>query len=317
MILLTSLRVTARFDDPPSILGNEMMKYTEKELIIHPNQSLDAGLIIEVTPELAGWEYIHFQSRSLAEGKTWSFDSGGYELALVMLSGSISVSSNRGNWEKIGCRSSVFEGLPEALYLPKKSIFKVLALNDCQFAIAWVQSERDHPARLIQQKDITVEIRGGDNSTRQINGIIRPGFDCDRLVIVEVYTPSGNWSSYPPHKHDVHRVEEDGKLIEADLEEVYYYKINPSEGYAFQRVYTGETSPLQRAGSPIDSVLRLQNNDLALVPEGYHPVVSAPGYTTYYLNVLAGSAQSLMAADDPLYSWVKDTYRGKDPRVPI
>jgi 5-deoxy-glucuronate isomerase len=106
-------------------------------------------------------------------------------------------------------------------------------------------------------------------------------------------------------------------LLEADLEEVYYYKISPGGGVAFQRVYTGETSPLQQSGNPMDTVLKIQNDDLVLVPEGYHPVVCAPGYTTYYLNVLAGSAQSLMAADDPRFSWVKDTYRGKDPRVPI
>ena len=162
-----------------------------------------------------------------------------------------------------------------------------------------------------------MELRGGDNATRQINGIIRPGFGCDRLVVVEVLTPSGNWSSYPPHKHDVHRLDPNGDLLEADLEEIYYYKIDRPEGYAFQRIYTSPDSPLQRAGEPIDEVLLLRDGDLVLIPEGFHPVTSAPGYTTYYLNVLAGSAQALNAVDDPQYAWVKESYHAKDPRLPL
>ena len=293
------------------------MKYTADNLVIHPDTSPDAPVIVHVDPAKAGWEYIHFQSRRLATGSTWSFDPGEFEIALVVLSGSLSVKSNRGEWPRLGKRPNVFAGLPEALYLPRRSSMTVQALGDCQFALAWVPASGDHPPRLITSEQISVEFRGGDNVTRQINGIIRPGFDCDRLVVVEVYTPSGNWSSYPPHKHDVHRVSKDGSLLEADLEEVYYYKIDKPEGYAFQRVYTGETSPLQQAGSPIDEVLLLRNDDLVLVPEGYHPVTSAPGYTSYYLNILAGSAQSLAAADDTQYSWVKGTYQSKDGRVPI
>jgi 5-deoxy-glucuronate isomerase len=136
-------------------------------------------------------------------------------------------------------------------------------------------------------------------------------------VVVEVYTPPGSWSSYPPHKHDVHRVAADGTLIEADLEEVYFYKIDRPGGFAYQRIYTDATSPLHQAGYPIDAVLIARDNDAVLVPEGYHPVVSAPGYTTYYLNILAGSAQSLANVDDPAHAWVKDAYHGRDPRVPI
>ena len=293
------------------------MKYNANNLVIHPHPYLDPGVIVEVEPAIAGWEYIYFQSRQLEAGNSWSFSPGGYEVALVVFSGTLSVVSSRGEWAEIGKRSDVFAGLPEALYLPRHTPLTVSAQTDCQFGVAWAAASKDHPPCLIRQQDITVELRGGDNVTRQINGIIRPGFACDRLVVVEVYTPSGNWSSYPPHKHDVHRVDKAGNLLEADLEEIYYYKIDRPEGYAFQRVYTGETSPLQKAGQPIDEVLMLRNNDLVLVPEGYHPVTSAPGYTTYYLNVLAGSAQVLTAVDDPRYSWVKDTYRVKDGRVPI
>jgi 5-deoxy-glucuronate isomerase len=293
------------------------MKYSADNLLIHPQPPADAGLINVVDPARAGWDYLHFQSRALTAGQSWSFAPGKYEMALVVFSGTLGVSSNRGVWPEVGRRTRVFSGLPEALYLPIDSSLSVTALTDSQFALAWVAAEHEHPARLVRQSDVTVELRGGDNATRQINGILRPGFGCDRLVVVEVYTPSGNWSSYPPHKHDVHRVDESGRLLEADLEEIYYYKVDPPDGYALQHVYTGETSPLQRAGEPIDAVLVARNDDLVLVPEGYHPVVSAPGYTSYYLNVLAGSAQALTAADDPQFAWVKDTYQSKDPRVPI
>ena len=154
-----------------------------------------------------------------------------------------------------------------------------------------------------------MEIRGGGNATRQINSMIPPGFDCQRLVAVEVYTPSGNWSSYPPHKHDVHRQDEQGNLLEADLEEIYFYKLDRPEGYAYQRVYTADGSR--------DQLVLARSNDVVLVPEGYHPVVSAHGYTTYYLNFLAGSAQSLANTDDPDYAWIKAQWQTQDPRLPV
>jgi 5-deoxy-glucuronate isomerase len=139
--------------------------------------------------------------------------------------------------------------------------------------------------------------------------MLPPGSDVHRLVVCEVFTPSGNWSSYPPHKHDQHIVDPQGRLLEADLEEIYFYKIDRPEGYAYQRVYT--------ADHHLDELVLAGDNHLVLVPEGYHPVVSAHGYTTYYLNVLAGSAQSLAASDDPQYSWVKATWTSQDPRLPI
>jgi 5-deoxy-glucuronate isomerase len=291
-----------------------MMQYDSDNLIVH---SQDGELIVEVTPEKAGWEYVHFEARRIARGGTWGRETGSCEAALVVFGGKLSVESNRGAWRHVGKRRNVFEGLPYALYLPRQTVFSLIAETDCEFGFAWVPAEEDHPARLITPDDVTVEIRGGDNATRQINGIIPPGFDCRRLVIVEVYTPSGGWSSYPPHKHDVHKIDRDGRVIEADLEEIYFYKIDRQEGYAYQRIYTDPESPLHMAGHPIDALVLARNNDVVLVPEGYHPVVSAPGYTTYYLNVLAGSAQSLANSDDPRYAWVKDSYTGRNPAVPV
>ena len=293
------------------------MKYTAENILVRPTQNADdPDLILSTTPAEAGWDYIYFQVRKLSAGGQWSFASGENELAIVILSGDISVSSNRGEWDGI-TRQDVWTSAATALYLPRHTEFTITAQADSEYAVTWVPTDEDHEPWLIQPQDVPVSVRGGDNVSRQINDLLPPGSPVHRLVLVEVYTPSGNWSSYPPHKHDIHIEDEDGNLIEADLEEVYFYKIDKPEGYAYQRVYTDDNSPMQQAGNPIDALVRAEHNCAVLVPEGYHPVVSAPGYTTYYLNVLAGSAQSLANQDDPNFTWVKDAYRGTDDRLPL
>ena len=293
------------------------MQYTAENILISPSTDpQDQDLILTVTPDSAGWDFISFQVRRLSRGNTWSFNSSENELAIIILSGSISVNSNRGSWEGIK-REDVWTSAATALYLPRGSEFTITATRDSEFAVAWVPTDEDHEPWLIQPQDVSISIRGGDNVSRQINDLLPPGSPVHRLILVEVYTPSGNWSSYPPHKHDVHLEDKEGNLVEADLEEVYFYKIDKPDGYAYQRVYTDKNSPLQQAGYPIDALVKAQNNCAVLIPEGYHPVVSAPGYTTYYLNVLAGSAQSLANQDDPNYSWVKESYKSVDPRLPL
>jgi 5-deoxy-glucuronate isomerase len=293
------------------------MQYTIENLLVQPSRNpQDPDLILAVTPDLAGWDFISFQARRLGAGREWSFNSDENELAIVLLSGAISVRSTRGNWNGRE-RKDVWTSAATALYLPRKTGFTILADRDSEFAVTWVPTTEDHDPWLIQAQDVPISVRGGDNVSRQINDLLPPSSPVHRLVLVEVYTPSGNWSSYPPHKHDVHIEDEAGHLIESDLEEVYFYKIDKPEGYAYQRVYTDENSPLHRAGYPIDAMLKAQDNCAVLIPEGYHPVVSAPGYTTYYLNVLAGSAQSLANQDDPRYAWVKESYKSIDPRLPL
>jgi len=293
------------------------MQYTTENVLLHPSANpQDPDLILAVTPESAGWDFISFQARHLGAGKEWSFTSGENELAIVLLTGAISVRSTRGSWQGLE-RKDVWTSAATALYLPRGTDFTIATVRDSEFAVTWVPTNENHEPWLIQPQDVSISVRGGDNVSRQINDLLPPGSPVHRLVLVEVYTPSGNWSSYPPHKHDVHIEDEAGHLVEADLEEVYFYKIDKAEGYAYQRVYTDENSPLQQAGYPIDALVKAQNNCAVLIPEGYHPVVSAPGYTTYYLNVLAGSAQSLANQDDPHYSWVKDTYQSVDPRLPL
>jgi len=292
-------------------------QYTTENVLVCPTTNAqDPELILTVTPDSAGWDFISFQARRLSAGKDWSFRTGENELAIVVLCGTISARSNRGNWNGLE-RKDVWTSAATALYLPRGTEFTITAERDSEFAVTWVPTDEDHAPWLIQLQDVPISVRGGDNVSRQINDLLPPGSPVHRLVLVEVYTPGGNWSSYPPHKHDVHIEDESGNLVEADLEEVYFYKIDKPEGYAYQRVYTDENSPLQKAGYPIDALVKAQNNCAVLVPEGYHPVVSAPGYTTYYLNVLAGSAQSLANQDDPRYSWVKKTYQSVDPRLPL
>ncbi|MDP6935245.1 MAG: 5-deoxy-glucuronate isomerase, partial [Myxococcota bacterium] len=210
-----------------------------------------------------------------------------------------------GSWG-IGGRHDVFSGMPWALYLPRRTHFEVS--GDAEIAHCWVPTDQDHPAQLVRPEDSEIEVRGGNNATRQINSIIPPGFDCHRIVCCEVYTPGGNWSSYPPHKHDRH-VEEGGRVVEADLEEFYFYKLRHPKGYAIQRVYTDDRS--------LDESVVAHDNDIVLVPEGYHPVSAAYGYDCYYLNFLAGTAQTLAATDDPEHAWVKDTWDRLDPRLPM
>ncbi len=293
-------------------------QYTGADLLVRPASSpQDPDLLLSITPERAGWDYISFQVRRLAAGATWSFATGEHELALVNLSGRYRVESSRGRWTGIGGRGDVFAGAAHALYLPRRTEFTVTAEVGGEFAVTWVPTDEDHAPWLITPEQVAVSIRGGDNVSRQINDLLPPGSPVHRLVLVEVYTPSGNWSSYPGHKHDVHIVDANGQLIEADLEEVYYFKMDKPQGFAYQRVYTDAASPLHQAGYPIDALMVVEDGCAVIVPEGYHPVVSGPGYTTYYLNVLAGSAQSLANQDDPRHTWVKQCYRGSDDRLPL
>lgn len=268
-----------------------------RELLIPPAR-------FENRTESFGFEYLSFEIRRLAAGECFTAETGNRELATVVLGGQCTVDSTEGSFEAIGGRAHVFAGLPYTLYLPPGAAFTARAETAAELAFCYSRAEKRFPARLVTPADVRVEIRGGGNATRQIVHILEPDFPAHRLLVCEVYTPSGNWSSYPPHKHDEHRPPE-----EVDLEEIYYYRIDRPEGFAIQRVYTRD--------GRLDVTLTVRDSELVLVPEGYHPVVAAPGYNVYYLNALAGSARSMAASDDPDYAWVRTTWREKDPRLPL
>jgi len=262
------------------------------------------GTAMDLEPAGMGFEYLKLQVQRIRAGEKLKGSTDSNELGIVGLGGRFDLESTQGSWKSVGSRANVFTGMPWAVYLPLRTDFTVAALTDCDLAFCYSRAEISYPAALITPKDVRIEIRGGANATRQINHIITPEFPAQRLLVVEVYTPSGNWSSYPPHKHDVHN-----PPGEVDLEELYYYRIDRPEGYAIQRVYTRDHR--------LDETLTVRDGDLVLIPEGYHPVVAAHGYNIYYLNVLAGTARSMAASDDPDYGWVRDTWREKDPRVPV
>ena len=214
------------------------------------------------------------------------------------------------NWVTNNGRKDVFSGIAHTAYLPRNTEFTLRADSDeLDIAYGWCETDEDHPIRFKEPHEASIEIRGGDNANRQINGLVEPGFDCHRLVCVEVYTPSGNWSSFPAHKHDERIVGEDGTLLEARLEETYFYKIGDPRGYALQQVYTGDRE--------LDEICRARNNDIVLVPKGYHPVAACHGYHVYYLNFLTGSDQSLANTDDPDHAWIHGTWTSQDPRLPL
>ncbi|HKA17796.1 MAG TPA: 5-deoxy-glucuronate isomerase [Blastocatellia bacterium] len=273
------------------------------ELLIRP-PSNESAKDLYVTKKQSGFEFLTFRAKHLTKDESFSVETSANELGLVILGGRCSVESSAGSWPNFGDRAHVFNGLPYTLYLPIETSFTVRALTDCNLALCFCRAELRYPARLVTPNDVAVEVRGGGNATRQINHILTPEFPAQRLLIVEVYTPGGNWSSYPPHKHDVHNPPD-----EVDLEEIYYYKVSHPDGYAIQKVYT----PDRR----IDATLTVRDGELVLIPEGYHPVVAAHGYDVYYLNALAGSARSMAASDDPAYAWVRQTWKDKDPRVPV
>jgi 5-deoxy-glucuronate isomerase len=273
-------------------------------LLVKP--SAERGEVLSVTQERAGWQTISLRLIRLSKGGKYAFSPPAEELALVMLGGQAAVRAGGRCWERLGGRVNVFRGMPHTLYLAVGSEqVEIEALTDpCEVAVCGARATRQFPAAVIEPSAVEVEIRGGGNATRQINHIIKPDFQADRLLVVEVYTPSGNWSSYPPHKHDAHNPPD-----EVDLDEIYFYKISEPEGFAIQRVYT-------RDGRR-NETLTVRDNEVVLIPEGYHPVVAAHGYDCYYLNVLAGSARSMAASDDPDYAWVRGEWNAKDPRLPL
>lgn len=275
-----------------------------REFDVSPHEYLIRPEAFANRIESFGYEYLSFQTRKLAAGQNYEGVLDQQELGIVVLGGVCSVKSSRGEWHGVGCRKTVFDGLPYTVYLPVGTSFTVTAECNCDLAFCYCRAEEEFPARLVTPDQVSIEIRGGGNATRQIHDMIPPRFPAHRLIVVEVFTPAGNWSSYPPHKHDVHN-----PPGEVDLEEIYYYRIEKPEGYAIQKLYT----PDRR----IDETLTVRDGELVLVKEGYHPVVAAHGYNVYYLNALAGTARSLAASDDPQYAWVRGEWRDKDPRLPM
>lgn len=267
------------------------------DMIIKSAKPDGTGRVLRVTPESAGWTYVGLAVEQLAPGGTWNYSAEQDEICIVPLRGSAVIESDGHEWT-VSRPGTMFDGLPTCLYLPLGSSFRATSKEGAELAVTSSRATEHFPAKLIEPDDIDVEIRGAGNATRQINNIVRPDFPADKLLVVEVFTPSGNWSSYPPHKHDVSRMPQ-----EATLEEIYYYRINPDDGFALQRLYFADGS--------FDHAWTIHDGDLLLVPQGYHAFAMAHGYTGYYLNILAGpeTVRTMQPADDPRYAWVRSTWK--------
>jgi 5-deoxy-glucuronate isomerase len=286
-----------------------MQRDSKYPLLMKSSQAKE-GIYQEILAEDAGWEFLNFNARILKKGQVWKGFTGENEYGIILLSGDYSVKTDQGNWKTRNGRKHVFDGIAHTLYLSRNTEFELIAESEVlDIALGWCETTEDHPAQFKEPTKSVIEIRGGDNATRQINSLIEPGFDCQRLVSVEVYTPSGNWSSFPAHKHDERILDNDGNLIEARLEETYFYKTNKPQGYAIQQIYTSDRS--------LDEIAVARNNDVVMVPKGYHPVVAGHGYNIYYLNFLTGSDQSLANTNDPDHEWIYDSWSGKDSRIPL
>ena len=285
---------------------------TKCKLLVRPEKK-DAGTYQEITAEKAGWKYLNFGARKLKKNEKWRFNSNDSEICIVLLGGKFSVSSVWGEWITDNGRKDVFNGLPHAAYIPPGTEFTLTALSEeVDFAFGYTKAHDNFNGFFItpqKVEDYGIELRGGDNASRQINSILPPGSACSRLVCVEVYTPSGNWSSFPAHKHDTRKADVNGKLSEAELEEIYFYKFDKPQGFALQKVYTDDRD--------LNEIAEPHNNDAVLIPRGYHPVSACHGYNAYYLNFLAGSDQSLANTDDPDHKWIYGTWKRMDERLPL
>jgi len=248
------------------------------------------GASIVVTPESAGWSYVGFETCSLRRGEVVERRIGRRELCIVVLSGTADI----GRWKDVGSRASVFDGTPDAAYLPPGGSALIGAKSDrCEVALCWAPAEKGAEPALIRAADIRPFRRGSGRTQRTIHNILMEDRPAESLLVTEVLTPAGNWSSYPPHKHDT-----DDPPDESYLEETYYHRMARPEGFAVQLVYTDDRA--------LDEAIQVRDGDVVLVPRGYHPVAAGPGYDLYYLNVMAGPHRRWLVRTDPAHRWQLD-----------
>jgi 5-deoxy-glucuronate isomerase len=251
------------------------------------------GLVHDISPDSAGWSYVGFQLYRLRAGETAQGATGGQEAILVMVEGLARVTGAGQDWGQIGARMDVFEKTaPHCLYFPAQSDWRASAVSDCTVALCLAPAIVDYPAARLGPDGIDLTPRGAGTNTRYVNNIAMEGRDvASSLLVTEVFTPSGNWSSYPPHRHD-----EDDFPRMTYLEETYYHRLNPAQGYAHQRVYTEDGG--------LDETMTVKNHDVVLVPRGHHPCGAPYGYELYYLNVMAGPRRNWRFANDPDHDWI-------------
>lgn len=261
-------------------------------LLVRPQPPADDGMVLDITPNSAGWKYVGFKVIELSDGFSFEGVEQDREICVVIVAGCADVSAGDETWDSVGGRSSPFDDqAPGAVYIAAGTPFSVTAVTDAQVAVCSAPGTGETRSRIILPENMSRETRGEGTNTRYIRNILPETELAESLLVVEVITPGGNWSSYPPHKHDTATPEE-----ETALEETYYHRIRPEQGFSVQRVYTDDRS--------IDQTISVEDGDVVMVPKGYHPVGAPHGYDNYYLNVMAGPDRKWIFRNDPAHEWI-------------
>jgi 5-deoxy-glucuronate isomerase len=259
-------------------------------LLVRPHAPTADGVVVDVTPDSAGWTYVGFRVVKMMAGQRYDGREVGREACLVVLSGTVAIEAGGECHTGLGGRKDVFDGAPTSVYLPAGMSYVVTAETDAELAVCTAPSTGQGAIRVLSSD--AVEHRGSGTNTRHVRNILSDADDiAESLLVVEVVTPGGNWSSYPPHKHDRDAIPE-----ETLLEETYYHRLSPPQGFAFQRVYTDARD--------LDETMAVHDGDVVLVPRGYHPVGAPHGYDLYYLNVMAGPVRKWVFHNDPAHDWI-------------
>jgi 5-deoxy-glucuronate isomerase len=262
-------------------------------LRVRPTAPDAEGRVLAITPASAGWKYVGFEVRRLTAGQEIALTSPGRETCVVILTGSADVQVGDLTFPRLGGRTSVFDDSPPgAVYAPAGSHIRIQAGSAAEIALCSAPAATAGEPRAIAGERMSREVRGEGTNRRFVRNVLPQTEPAERLLVVEVITPGGHWSSYPPHKHDT-----DAPPAETQLEETYYHRLNPPQGFAFQRVYTDDRS--------LDETVCVEDGDVVLVPRGYHPVGAPHGYDLYYLNVMAGPVRNWIFRDDPAHAWIK------------
>ena len=251
------------------------------------------GKVHEITPQSAGWRYVGFSLYRLRAGETAAEATGGREAILVMVEGRARFEAAGRDWGELGERMSVFEKTPpHCLYVPNGAQWQATAATDCVIAVCSAPGTGGHAARRIGPDGIALAERGKGTNTRYINNIAMENEDyCDSLLVTEVFTPAGHWSSFPSHRHD----EDDYPRI-TYLEETYYHRLDPADGFGIQRVYTDDLQ--------LNETMAVADGDVVLVPKGHHPCGAPYGFDMYYLNVMAGPLRKWRFVPAPEVEWI-------------
>lgn len=269
---------------------SKLLRKEQKEVI-----SEGVTLLQMITAKNSELEYIETKVIDMEPNSTYEESLLDFECCIVVLTGKADITAGEHSFTNLGTRTSVFEKKPtDSVYVPRQNSFKVTSNAPTKLVLCYSPTKMDKSISLIKAEDNSTEARGKYNNQRLVHNILPDSSPIsDLLLVVEVYTEGGNFSSYPPHKHDQNNLPH-----ESFLEETYYHEINPPQGFVFQRVYTDDRS--------LDETMAVENGNIVVVPKGYHPVGVPDGYTSYYLNIMAGPIKKWQFHNDPDHEWILD-----------